>query len=65
MSDDLANRGPQERSRISVSEEHAVRYWTQTLGVPKRQLAATVQAVGSSADRARARLGQALTRSRS
>ena len=27
MADDLANRGPQDRARISLSEEHEVRYW--------------------------------------
>ncbi len=58
MSDNLANRGPQDRSRISLREEHEVRYWTQALGVTKEQLAAAVQAVGSSADRVRAHLGK-------
>lgn len=58
MSDNLANRGPQDRSRISLNEEHEVRYWTQALGVTKEQLAAAVQAVGSSADRVRAHLGK-------
>ena len=58
MSDDMKNRGPQDRTRISLSEEHEVRYWTQALGVSKEQLAAAVQAVGSSADRVRAHLGK-------
>lgn len=58
MSDDLKNRGPADRSRISLSEEHEVRYWTQALGVSKEQLAAAVQAVGSNADRVRAHLGK-------
>jgi hypothetical protein len=58
MSDDMKNRGPQDRARISLSEEHEVRYWTQALGVSKEQLAAAVQAVGSSADRVRAHLGK-------
>lgn len=59
MADDLNNRGPQDRSRISLSEEHEVRYWTQALGVSKDQLAAAVRAVGSSADKVRAHLGKA------
>ena len=58
MSDDMKNRGPQDRARISLSEEHEIRYWTQALGVSKEQLAAAVQAVGSSADRVRAHLGK-------
>jgi hypothetical protein len=58
MADDMNNRGPQDRARISLSEEHEVRYWTQALGVSKEQLAAAVQAVGSSADRVRAHLGK-------
>lgn len=58
MSDDLKNRGPQDRSQINLNEEHEVRYWTQALGVSKEQLAAAVQAVGSSADRVRAHLGK-------
>ena len=33
MSDDLKNRGAQDRSRISMREEHEVRYWTKALGV--------------------------------
>jgi len=57
MSDDLKNRGPADRSRISLSEEHEVRYWTRALGVSKERLAAAVQAVGSSVDRVRAHLG--------
>ncbi len=58
MSDDMNNRGPQDRARISLSEEHEVRYWTNALGVTKEQLAAAVQAVGSSAERVRAHLGK-------
>jgi hypothetical protein len=58
MADDMNNRGPQDRARISLGEEHEVRYWTQALGVTREQLAAAVQAVGSSADRVRAHLGK-------
>ena len=39
MADDLSDRGGRDRSRISVDEEHVVRYWTQTLGISKEQLA--------------------------
>jgi hypothetical protein len=56
MSDDMKNRGPQDRARVNLSEEHEVRYWTQALGVDKERLAAAVKAVGSSADRVREHL---------
>jgi hypothetical protein len=58
MADDMNNRGPQDRSRISLGEDHEIRYWTQALGVTREQLAAAVNAVGSSADRVRAHLGK-------
>jgi hypothetical protein len=58
MSDDMKNRGPQDRARVSLSEEHEVRYWTQAFGVSREQLAAAVQAVGNSAERVRAHLGK-------
>jgi hypothetical protein len=46
MSDDLKNRGAQDRARINVREEHEVRYWTQELGVTREQLEAAVKAAG-------------------
>jgi uncharacterized protein DUF3606 len=58
MPDNMNDRGPQDRARISLGEEHEVRYWTQALGVTKEQLAAAVQAVGQSADRVREHLGK-------
>ncbi len=58
MSDDLKNRGAQDRTRISLSEDHELRYWTQALGVTREQLAAAVKAVGPSADKVRAHLGK-------
>lgn len=53
MSDDTTNRGGQDRSRIAMGQEHEVRYWTQTLGVTKEQLAKAVEQVGNSAERVR------------
>ena len=58
MSDDLKNQGAQDRARISLSEEHEVRYWTQALGVTKEQLAAAVKAVGPGAQKVREHLGK-------
>ena len=51
MSDDKGMRGPADRSKISLSDEYEVRYWTTTLGVDKQELTAAVQAVGNSAER--------------
>lgn len=56
MSDDLSNRGPQDRSRINVNEAHELRYWTRELGVSEEQLRAAVKAVGVSAAAVRAAL---------
>ncbi|MET3665885.1 DUF3606 domain-containing protein [Caulobacter sp. 1776] len=61
MSDDLNNRGAQDRSRISVGEEHEVRYWTEALGVSEDELKRAVEAVGNSADAVRAHLQRTAT----
>ena len=53
MSDDTSQRGPTDRSRINLSQEHEVRYWTQALGVSEAELSRAVGAVGSSADKVR------------
>lgn len=46
MSDDLKNRGEQDRLRINVHEEHEVRYWTKELNITREQLESAVKAVG-------------------
>jgi hypothetical protein len=56
MADDLTQRHGQDRSRISLEQEHEVRYWTQALGVTKEQLAEAVRTVGNSAERVREHL---------
>jgi hypothetical protein len=38
MSDDLKNKGPQDRARINLHEEHEVRYWTKKFGVTEDEL---------------------------
>jgi hypothetical protein len=58
MADDTGNRGQQDRSRISLSQDHEVRYWTQALGVSKEELEKAVRTVGNSADKVRAHLGK-------
>lgn len=49
MADDKTDRGPQDRSRINLSEDYEVRYWTDKLGISKSQLEEAVKAVGPSA----------------
>jgi hypothetical protein len=58
MPDDLENRGPQDRARISMKEEHEIRYWTQVLGVSKEHLASLIARVGNSADAVRRELNK-------
>jgi hypothetical protein len=57
MSDDLNNRGAQDRNRISLSEEHEVRYWTKALGVTSEELKRLVDKVGNSAEAVRREIG--------
>ena len=56
MSDDLNNRGPADRSKISLTESWEVRYWTKEFGVTEAQLRAAVAAVGHGAAAVRAHL---------
>jgi hypothetical protein len=58
MSDDLQNRGAQDRSRIAVQEPHEVQYWTKELGVTKEELQRVVDKVGNSAAAVRKELGK-------
>ena len=53
MSDNLKDRGPQDRNRVNVNEDWEVRYWTQEFGVNEDQLRKAVQKVGPSADAVR------------
>ena len=50
MSDSTQNRGPQDRSRISLGQDHEVRYWTQELGVSDAELRMAVAMAGSAAE---------------
>jgi hypothetical protein len=58
MPDDLKTRGPQDRNRVSLSEEWEVRYWTQTFGVSRERLQSIVDEVGHSAEAVRRKLGK-------
>jgi hypothetical protein len=41
-------RGAQDHSKISIDQEHEIRYWTQELGVSEAALTAAVAKVGNS-----------------
>ena len=58
MADDLTNRGPQDRSRISMSEDYEVRYWTKALGLSKEELQKLVDEHGNSAANIKEVLGK-------
>jgi Protein of unknown function (DUF3606) len=52
MSDDLKNRSCKDRARISLSEDHEVRYSTKAI------LTEAVKKVGSSAEAVKRELGK-------
>jgi hypothetical protein len=54
MADDLKNRGPQDSSRISLTEDWEVQYWTKELGVSREELEKLVSHYGNSAYMVRA-----------
>jgi hypothetical protein len=58
MTDDLEKRGAEDRARISLTQEHEVRYWTQVLGVSKEHLSSIIARVGNSADAVRRELNK-------
>jgi hypothetical protein len=60
MSDNLKDRGPQDRSRISLTEEWEVKYWTQALGVSREELEKLVREHGHAADAVRKALTRAV-----
>ncbi len=49
MPDNTADRGPQDRSRISLGQDHEVRYWSERFGIDEEQLRSAVEDVGNSA----------------
>jgi len=54
MPDELTTPG----DRISITEEHDVRSWCDSLGVTEEQLRIAVAAVGDEADEVRGHLGR-------
>lgn len=59
MADDPTKRGPQDRTRINLNEEHEVRYWSETLGLTPERLREVVNEVGNSTEKVRERVGRA------
>jgi hypothetical protein len=57
MSDNLQNRGGQDRQRIDVNEDYELRDWAKKFGVSKERLKEAVQAVGDRADKVEQFLG--------
>ncbi|MFL6673650.1 MAG: DUF3606 domain-containing protein [Massilia sp.] len=58
MSDNLNQRGQQDRSRINVHEAWEVAYWTRELGVTKEQLEQAVKTAGTDVSAVRQHLGR-------
>jgi hypothetical protein len=58
MTDDTTKRRPQDSTRISLSEDYEVDYWTDKFGVSREQLKEAVGAVGNSAEAVRNYLGK-------
>jgi hypothetical protein len=50
MADDPTKKGPQDRSRINLSEAYEIRYWTDKFRVTEGALEQAVKTVGSSAE---------------
>lgn len=59
MSDDLRNCGQPDRSKINMSEDFEVQYWTKHLGVSREELQRAVDKVGNSAAAVRKQLSNA------
>jgi hypothetical protein len=59
MPDNLNDRAPQDASRISLTEDWEVRYWTKALGVSREKLDSLVREHSHSADAVRRALGKA------
>src|SRR5262245_7107774 len=53
MADNFKNGGAPDRSRVSIDDQHEVRYWTETIGCSKDELTAAVARVGNSSEAVR------------
>jgi hypothetical protein len=57
MADDPKSRGPEDRSRINLSEPYEVQYWADKFDVSKERLGEVVLKVGHSVEAVRRALG--------
>jgi hypothetical protein len=57
MTRQSSSGGAHDRDRISLTEPHEVRYWTQALGVSEERLREDVRRAGHSAAKVRVELG--------
>ncbi len=55
--DSLTKRSQPDRSKINMSEDFEVKYWTKALGVDREMLSRAVDKVGNSAAAVRKELG--------
>jgi hypothetical protein len=53
MADNLKQKGPRDKSAISLLEDWEVKYWTTALGCSVMDLKAAVKAVGHSTEKVR------------
>ena len=60
VADNVKDRGPKDRSRIAMSEDYEVAYWTKKFGVSRDTLADAVDSVGTSAQKVSDFLGKRL-----
>jgi hypothetical protein len=58
MANDPHGGGPKDLSRINLSEDQEMRYWTKTFGVSERNLRNAVFVVGNSTDKVKQHLGK-------
>jgi hypothetical protein len=58
MSDDTKTRDVRDRTRISMTEDYEVNYWTNALGCTREQLQHAIYQVGNSAETVRDFLGR-------
>ncbi len=54
---DTAARNAADASRISLGQDHEVRYWTKELGITEERLRQLVKDHGNSAEAVRTALG--------
>jgi hypothetical protein len=58
MSDDTKTRDVRDRTRISMTEDYEVNYWTTALGCTREQLQHAINQVGNGAETVRDFLGR-------